>query len=225
MRQRENPITCSTKWDSSGGEKRKISPRKTCGKKPPNRRPPSCLATRKNRLPEYLPSLRSRPANPRSTKRHKNSSRNHSPTWTFSPATASPRKLLDCSRLSCAVHLATRQHSKNCSTSSLARATIGAPPNSPRTWNRSTAKPATSAVLNDSENCAAASSEPLVCRIRNWLLQYRRQNLPPRRLPHQSRGIVRFPKSQPNLPRRRLCLLRSPSRRLPWRRRSPSRSK
>jgi len=37
-----------------------------------------------------------------------------------------------------------------------------APPNSPRSWNKSMAKLATSAAPNVSENCAAASSVPLV---------------------------------------------------------------
>src|SRR5713226_3516802 len=218
-------ITCSAKWDYSRVVKRKTFQRKTCGRKFRNPQPPSCLVTRKNQLLESLPSLRLPPASQRSTKRHKNSSPNRLPMWIFSPATASLRKPLGCSRPSCAAHLATHLRSRNYSTLSLARATTGAPPNSPQSWNRFTAKQATAAVLNDSENCAAASSVPLVCRMRNWQLPFPPQKLPPRLLPHQRRWVVRFPKSRPNLLRRPPCLLLSPLRRLPWRRRSPSRSR
>src|SRR5216684_1216627 len=218
-------ITCSAKWDSSRELKRMIFQRKTCGQKFRSPQLRSCLVTRKNRLLEYLPSLRLPPANPRSTKRRKSSSPNRLPMWIFSPATASPRKPLACSRPSCDAHLATHLRSRNYSTLSLARATTGAPPNSQQSWNRSTAKQATAAVLNDSENCAAASSVPLVCRMRNWQLPFPPQKLPPRLLPHQRRWVVRFPKSRPNLLRRPPCLLLSPLRRLPWRRRSPSRSR
>src|SRR5258708_13534283 len=122
--------------------------------------------------------------------------------WIVSPATASLRKPLGCSRPSCAAHLATHLRSRNCSTLSLARATTGAPPNSPQSWNRFTAKQATTAAQNDSENCAAASSVPLVCRMRSWPLPFPPQELPPRRLLHQSRRGLRFPKPRPNPLRR-----------------------
>jgi len=59
---------------------------------------------------------------------------------------------------SCAAHRATHRRSKNCSTLSLARAMTGALPNLPRSCNRFTVKQATSAVLNDLGNCAAASN-------------------------------------------------------------------
>src|SRR5260370_4995932 len=218
-------ITCSAKWDYSRVVKRKTFQRKTCGRKFRNPQPPSCPVTRKNRLLESLPSLRLPPASQRSTKRHKNSSPNRLLMWIFSPATASLRKPLGCSRPSCAAHLATHLRSRNCSTLSLARATTGAPPNSPQSWNRFTAKQATTAAQNDSENCAAASSVPLVCRMRSWQLPFPPQELPPRRLLHQSRRVVRFPKSRPNLLRRPPCLLLSPLRRLPWRMRKPSPSR
>jgi len=44
----------------------------------------------------------------------------------------------------------------------LGQATTGAPQNSPRSWNKSTAKQATSAAPNDSGNCAAVSNVLLV---------------------------------------------------------------
>ena len=133
IRQSANSTAFSVKWDNCRRERQKIFPRKTCARRSRRLLPPNCQSTtKKNPRWKYQSNPRLSPVSLPLTKKRKNLSRSRSPTWIFSRVTASRKRRLDCSKLSCAVRRATRRRSRNCSTLSLARAMTGALPNSPR---------------------------------------------------------------------------------------------
>src|SRR2546423_1905559 len=180
IRQSASSTACSLRW----GCWRLVRwyPRSFCRPNLPSHLLPGC-ALKENPLRKWKPSRQWRLASQCLTKRHKDSLRSRSLTSTCLPATASRRKPLGCLRPSCAARRVTRRHSKNCWTSFWVRATTGAPPNLPHSWQRSTAKRETSGVRNDLEMGPA---------LPNGAVGGRQKNQPGR-----GRGDGRGPKNPP----------------------------
>jgi len=207
-----------------GGE-RKNFPEENLRAEIPQPPAPRLPGDEENRLLKSLASLRLPPASPRSTKRRKNSSPNRLPTLIFSPATASLRKPLVARAILRRAPRHTPTLEKLLDFVLGGGATTGAPPNSLQSWNDFTAKQATTAALNDSENLrrrfqrAAGLSDaelaiavpptraasPAVCRTR-------------------SRRVGSIPEIAAEPAPAPPCLLLSPLKPLPWRRQRPSRS-